>query len=108
MRGCTTILQFDLRSKHQQMKETPFEFLRGHSTGGLNYGHQFALISAALRGILVGKQDTTTVPSASGIMQRSIPGARMKLVDRSRHYALLEKNQVLDDAVAQFAATVLR
>jgi hypothetical protein len=29
MRGCTTILQSDLRSKHQQMKETPFEFLRG-------------------------------------------------------------------------------
>jgi pimeloyl-ACP methyl ester carboxylesterase len=58
--------------------------------------------------ILVGKQDTTTVPSASGTMQRSIPGARMQLVDRSRHYALLEKNQVVDDAVAQFAATVLR
>jgi hypothetical protein len=29
MRGCTTILPSDLRSKHQQMKETPFEFLRG-------------------------------------------------------------------------------
>jgi Uncharacterized protein conserved in bacteria (DUF2252) len=29
MRSCTTILRSDLRSKHQQMKETPFGFLRG-------------------------------------------------------------------------------
>jgi len=29
MRSCTTVLESDLRSKHEQMKETPFEFLRG-------------------------------------------------------------------------------
>jgi Uncharacterized protein conserved in bacteria (DUF2252) len=29
MRSCTTVLQSDLRSKHEQMKETPFGFLRG-------------------------------------------------------------------------------
>ena len=29
MRSCTTVLQPDLRSKHEQMKETPFGFLRG-------------------------------------------------------------------------------
>jgi len=29
MRSCTNVLQSDLRSKHQQMKETPFGFLRG-------------------------------------------------------------------------------
>jgi hypothetical protein len=29
MRSCTHVLQTDLRSKHEQMKETPFGFLRG-------------------------------------------------------------------------------
>ena len=29
MRGCTTVIESDLRSKHQQMKENPFGFLRG-------------------------------------------------------------------------------
>ena len=29
MRGCTNVLQSDLRSKHEQMKETSFGFLRG-------------------------------------------------------------------------------
>lgn len=29
MRSCTKILLSDLRSKHEQMKESPFEFLRG-------------------------------------------------------------------------------
>ena len=29
MRSCTTVLQSELRSKHEQMKETPFGFLRG-------------------------------------------------------------------------------
>src|ERR1700723_866371 len=29
MRSCTNVVQSDLRSKHQQMKETPFGFLRG-------------------------------------------------------------------------------
>src|ERR1700761_1654564 len=29
MRSCTTVLQSDIQSKHEQMKETPFGFLRG-------------------------------------------------------------------------------
>src|ERR1700723_173130 len=29
MRSCTTVLQSDLRSKHDQMRESPFGFLRG-------------------------------------------------------------------------------
>ena len=29
MRSCTNVLQSDLRSKHEQMKESPFGFLRG-------------------------------------------------------------------------------
>ena len=29
MRSCTTVLQSDLRLKHEQMRESPFGFLRG-------------------------------------------------------------------------------
>ena len=29
MRSCTTVIESDLRSKHEQMKENPFGFLRG-------------------------------------------------------------------------------
>jgi uncharacterized protein (DUF2252 family) len=29
MRNCTTIVSSDIRSKHEQMKESPFLFLRG-------------------------------------------------------------------------------
>jgi uncharacterized protein (DUF2252 family) len=29
MRGCANVIQSDLRSKHEQMKESPFNFLRG-------------------------------------------------------------------------------
>jgi pimeloyl-ACP methyl ester carboxylesterase len=58
--------------------------------------------------ILVGKQDTTTLPSASATMERSIPGAQMQVINPSSHYALLEKNEVVNDAIAQFAAVVLR
>jgi pimeloyl-ACP methyl ester carboxylesterase len=58
--------------------------------------------------ILVGKQDTTTLPSASATMQRSMPIAQMQVIDPSSHYALLEKNEVVNDAIAQFAAVVLR
>jgi pimeloyl-ACP methyl ester carboxylesterase len=58
--------------------------------------------------ILVGKQDTTTLPSASATMERSIPRAQMQIIDRSSHYALLEKNEVVNDAISQFAAVVLR
>src|ERR1700728_1559350 len=29
MRSCTKVIQADLRSKHKQMRESPFQFLRG-------------------------------------------------------------------------------
>lgn len=29
MRNSTTVVSFDIRSKHEQMKESPFQFLRG-------------------------------------------------------------------------------
>jgi pimeloyl-ACP methyl ester carboxylesterase len=37
-----------------------------------------------------------------------MPIAQMQVIDPSSHYALLEKNEVVNDAIAQFAAVVLR
>ena len=57
--------------------------------------------------ILVGQQDTTTLPSASEYMQRSMPHAELKLVNPSAHYGLLEQNDTYDAAIARFASTCL-
>ncbi len=57
--------------------------------------------------ILVGRQDTTTLPVASETMHRSIPGAVLQVVEPGRHYALLERNREVNDAIARFAGAVL-
>jgi pimeloyl-ACP methyl ester carboxylesterase len=58
--------------------------------------------------ILVGDQDTTTLPVASERMQQSIPGARLQRINPGAHYSLLEQNGTVDAAVAQFASSVLK
>jgi pimeloyl-ACP methyl ester carboxylesterase len=58
--------------------------------------------------ILVGNQDTTTLPAASERMQQSIPGARLHRINPGAHYSLLEQNGTVDAAVAQFASSVLK
>ncbi len=58
--------------------------------------------------ILVGDQDTTTLPTASERMQQSIPGARLQRINPGAHYSLLEQNGTVDAAVAQFASSVLK
>ena len=58
--------------------------------------------------ILVGKQDTTTLPSASEHMQMTMPRASLQTVDPSAHYGLLEQNITYDAAVAQFALACLK
>ncbi|MGI8961421.1 MAG: alpha/beta fold hydrolase [Bryobacteraceae bacterium] len=57
--------------------------------------------------ILVGEQDTTTLPSASEYMQHTIPNARLEKVSPSAHYGLLEQNGRYDSAIARFASTCL-
>lgn len=57
--------------------------------------------------ILVGQQDTTTLPSASEYMKQSIPNARLQLVSPSKHYGLLEQNKIYDTALAEFASAHL-
>jgi pimeloyl-ACP methyl ester carboxylesterase len=58
--------------------------------------------------IIVGQQDTTTLPSASEYMRSTMPHAQLKVVNSSAHYGLLEQNDSYDAAVAQFASTCLR
>jgi pimeloyl-ACP methyl ester carboxylesterase len=58
--------------------------------------------------IIVGDQDTTTLPSASEQMQKAIPKARLQRVSPSAHYGLLEQNDTYDAALAQFASACLK
>src|SRR6202046_1902545 len=45
MRRCTTVISSDLRSKHEQMKESPFLFLRGTF---YRWAHQWSTICSDL------------------------------------------------------------
>jgi pimeloyl-ACP methyl ester carboxylesterase len=58
--------------------------------------------------ILVGQQDTTTLPTASEHMQKTMPQAKLQMVNSSAHYGLLEQNLTYDAALAQFALRCLR
>lgn len=58
--------------------------------------------------ILVGQQDTTTLPSASVYMQEHIPGARLQAISPSAHYGLLEQNRRFNAAIARFASTCFK
>ena len=55
--------------------------------------------------IVVGRQDTTTLPSASEFMHQTIPASQLQTVEPANHYALLEQNGAVDQAIAQFAVT---
>jgi pimeloyl-ACP methyl ester carboxylesterase len=57
--------------------------------------------------IIVGQQDTTTLPRASEYMQKTMPHAELKVVSPSAHYGLLEQHDAYDAAIAQFASTHL-
>ena len=53
--------------------------------------------------LLVGQQDTTTLPSASEYMRAAIPGSQLTVVNPSAHYSLLEQNQRVDAEIEKFA-----
>jgi len=57
--------------------------------------------------IIVGQQDTTTLPSASEDMQKTMRHTELKVVSPSAHYGLLEQNEAYDAAIAQFASAHL-
>lgn len=58
--------------------------------------------------VIVGQQDTTTLPSASEFMHEKIPASSLEMVDPSAHYGLLEQNKRYDAALERFAATTLK
>jgi len=58
--------------------------------------------------ILVGEQDTTTLPIASEFMHKTMPSAELQIINPSAHYALLEQNEKVDSAIAQFASAHLK
>ncbi len=58
--------------------------------------------------MIVGSDDTTTVPDASITMAKTIAGGQLQVVPIGRHYALLESNQAVDSAIASFANARLR
>ena len=57
--------------------------------------------------ILVGKDDTTTLPRASEYMAANIPKNQLQVLPIGRHYSLLESNTAVDTAIATFAQSVL-
>ena len=58
--------------------------------------------------IIVGQQDTTTLPSASEHMKDTMPQTELNKVSPSAHYGLLEQNEKYNAAIAQFALACLK
>lgn len=58
--------------------------------------------------VLVGQQDTTTLPSASVYMHQHIPRAQLEAISPSAHYGLLEQNGRYNGAISRFAADCLK
>lgn len=58
--------------------------------------------------LIVGQQDTTTLPSASEFMSTAMPRATLQLVTPSAHYGLLEQNKQYNAALDHFASAVLK
>ncbi len=56
--------------------------------------------------VLVGKEDTTTLPSASQTMRDGIPGADLAMVSPGAHYSLLERNIEVNRNIDEFATRV--
>ncbi|MBV8073650.1 MAG: alpha/beta hydrolase [Acidobacteriaceae bacterium] len=58
--------------------------------------------------IVVGQQDTTTLPSASEFMQATLPHSNLEIVNPSAHYGLLEQNDRYDAELARFAQATMK
>ena len=58
--------------------------------------------------ILVGQQDTTTLPGASTFIRDAIQKAKLETVSPSAHYGLLEQNSRYNAAIAHFAANCFK
>ncbi len=57
--------------------------------------------------MIVGKEDTTTLPSASETMRNTISRATIAMVSPGAHYSLLERNEEVNEDLAGFATKLL-
>ena len=57
--------------------------------------------------MIVGKDDTTTLPTASKTMAATIPQGTLQILPIGRHYSLLESHSAVNAAIASFARGVL-
>lgn len=57
--------------------------------------------------LVVGAEDTTTLPRASEYMKENAPHAKLVVVSPGAHYSLLELNQEVDAAIRDFASAQL-
>lgn len=57
--------------------------------------------------MIVGKEDTTTLPSASETMKDTLPRGTIAMVSPGAHYSLLERNEEVNENIARFATKVL-
>jgi pimeloyl-ACP methyl ester carboxylesterase len=104
--GAETRGQIDLVSR-LQTEASPAVIARG--TLAMFHWDESAILPRITVPVLlvVGKEDTTTLPSASEHMHAAIPHSTISLVSPAAHYSLLEQNQAVDSAIGQFAATHL-
>ena len=58
--------------------------------------------------VIVGQEDTTTLPSASETMHNLIALSNLHTVHPGAHYALLEQNGSVNTDIARFASSILK
>ena len=57
--------------------------------------------------VVVGDQDTTTLPEAGRFISRSVPNARLETLSPAKHLGLIEHHGRFDELVAEFADSCL-
>lgn len=104
--GTETLGQLDMTSRYQFLS-SPGVVARGtlamfhwDMTPELSRIHVPVLM-------VVGKDDTTTLPEASKTMADTIAGGQLQVLSIGKHYALLENHQAVDAAIATFATAIL-
>jgi pimeloyl-ACP methyl ester carboxylesterase len=104
--GSETRGQVDLVSRYQ-FESSPAVVARG--TLAMFHWDATPVLSRVNKPVLiiVGQQDTTTLPSASEYMRSTILHAELKVVNPSAHYGLLEQNDSYNAALAKFAFACL-
>ncbi|MEJ7606222.1 MAG: alpha/beta hydrolase [Bryobacteraceae bacterium] len=104
--GTETREQLDFASRYQY-ESSPSVVARG-VLGMLHWDATEVLPRVGVPVLIVtGEQDKTTVPAASQVMAKSIPGARLLSVSPAAHLGPIEQNRRYNTAIREFARGVL-